>query len=194
MFAPEEHKSTISMPADHAPYHDAPCRHLHSESQTRWIHGLVGFSLNSTPSISEKQVVAWFIRPHYPFPILRCPVSSFPTPLQTNFGVISRNKWCSHRYSTMHFYPLQFSAHSWIWNLLGRALVENLCQLNNSRVPVLPCNSSETTLIMLLKNYARTAVTSSREGLWILIPTFENLWYGCFWEPSEVYRLNGHQQ
>ena len=59
-------------------------------------------------------------------------------------------KWvCSHRHSIAHSYPLQFFAHRSSWNLLGRNLVDELCQLNYRRVPVLPYNSSETTPITL---------------------------------------------
>ena len=139
------------------------------------------------PFISAKWGAVWFIWPHYPFPILRCPVSSFPTSLQTNFCMMGKNEWCSHRHSTMHSYPLQFFGSS--WNLLGKALVKDLCQLNYSRVPVLLYNSLEMMLSTLLENCAITAVKFSREGLWVLIPTFKNLCYGCLWEPSEVYRL-----
>ena len=102
---------------------------------------------------------------------------------------MGRNEWCSYKHSTMHSYPLQFSRHGSIWNLSGGALVDDLCQLNYSRVPVLPYNSSEMTPITLLENCTRTAVTSSREGLWVLIPTFENLCYGYFWESSDFCRL-----
>ena len=122
----------------------------------RWIHGLVGFSPILTSSIGAKLSVAWFIWPHYPFPILRCPVSSFPTPMQMNFCVMGRNEWCSHRHSTMHSYPPQFSAHGSSWNPLGRALVDNLCLLNYSKVPVLTYNSSEMMPITLLENCVQT--------------------------------------
>ncbi|GFW26212.1 hypothetical protein TNCV_3397081 [Trichonephila clavipes] len=50
-------------------------------------------------------------------------------------------------------------------NLLGRALVDDLCQLKHSKVSVLPYNSLETTLIMFLENCDRTALTSSRERI-----------------------------
>ncbi|GFX73045.1 hypothetical protein TNCV_1704471 [Trichonephila clavipes] len=54
-------------------------------------------------------------------------------------------------------------------------LEDDLGQLKDRRVTVLPYNSSETTPIMLLESYAETAVTSSREGLWVLIPNFGTL-------------------
>ncbi|GFW60295.1 hypothetical protein TNCV_1843751 [Trichonephila clavipes] len=71
-------------------------------------------------------------------------------------------------------YPLQFCVHGSSWNLLGRGLVDDLCQLKHSRVPGLPHNLSERTPIMLLENYARTPITSFREDLSV-IPTFESL-------------------
>ena len=101
---------------------------------------------------------------------------------------MGRNEWCSHRHSIMHSYPLQLSAHGSSCNMLGRALVDDLCLLNYRTVPVLPYILSEMTPITLLENCGRTAVTSSAEVLWVLIPTFENLWYGI-WEPTGVCRL-----
>ncbi|GFY14021.1 hypothetical protein TNCV_1296821 [Trichonephila clavipes] len=85
-------KGTISTPAEQAPNHDTPTRPLLSATKARWIHGFRGFSPNSMSSISaKKKGVVWFIRSHFPFPNLRCPVSSFSTPLQTKFYISGRN-------------------------------------------------------------------------------------------------------
>ena len=53
-FALKEHQSTTSLSAKHSPCHDTPSTPLYSASQTRWIHGLMGFLPNSTSSISAK--------------------------------------------------------------------------------------------------------------------------------------------
>ncbi|GFY10142.1 hypothetical protein TNCV_360091 [Trichonephila clavipes] len=58
--------------------------------------------------------------------------------------------------------------------MLGRALFDNLCLLKHSRILVLPYNSSETTPITLLENFARSAVTSFREGLHALSKVYKD--------------------
>ncbi|GFW61106.1 hypothetical protein TNCV_4873161 [Trichonephila clavipes] len=93
----------------------------------------------------------------------RCPVSSFQTSLQMNFCITG-----SH--STVHTYPYHMVQAE---ICKARLLVDDLYQLQHSRVSALSYKSSETK--PLLENCARTTVTSSREGLLALIATFENL-------------------
>ncbi|GFX41601.1 transposable element Tcb2 transposase [Trichonephila clavipes] len=51
----------------------------------------------------------------------------------------------------------------------------------------MPVQPSEMTLITFLENCARTAVTSSRDRLEVLVPSFKNIWYSGLSETLSRY-------
>ena len=138
----------------------------------------------------QNKGVAWFNRPYYPFLILRCKVSSFLTPLQTNFagwaemcGVLTGIWPCIPILCNS---PCMVQAEicteePWLTICVCWTTVEFLfCRTIRRRRRWSRC--WKTVLELQLRPPEKDC------RFWFHV--LKKYWYACFWEPNEVCRLS----